>query len=168
MTNIVRFVLLVLLQVLVLQYVRIGEGYWRSFHFLIYPLFIFLLPLRTPKGLVILLGFVVGLTVDFFYDSLGIHAAASTFTAFIRASVIRWLSPKGGYNINFSPTRARMGLAWFIRYTSILLFIHLFFYFSVEFFTYAYWAEILKHSISSFLASGLIILVQQTIFGRLD
>jgi len=168
LTNIFRFIFLIFLQVVIFKQIVIGDGYWLSFHFYVYPLFLLLLPLNTPRSLVVLLGFLTGLTVDFFYDTLGVHTAAATFTGFVRPTVINWLSPKGGYNINFSPTRARMGFPWFTRYMSILLFLHLFFYFSVEFFTFAYLGEIMKNSISSFIASGMVILIHQIIFGKLE
>ncbi|NJK82907.1 MAG: hypothetical protein HC912_02935 [Saprospiraceae bacterium] len=82
-----------------------------------------------------MLGFVLGIIVDYTYMSLGVHASATVFTAFVRQPVLRALEPKGGYNLNFSPTKARMGWAWFIRYVSIMMLVHLLFYFSMEIFT---------------------------------
>ena len=81
-TNIIRFVSLVLLQGLVFKNIAVG---WESFpylHIIVFPLFILLLPLRTPKTLVIFLSFVAGFTVDYLYDTLGVHASAAVFTGF--------------------------------------------------------------------------------------
>ena len=168
LTNVFRFLLLLILQVFVFKQVTLGHEYLRIFQVLAYPLFILLLPFRTPRYLVILLGFVMGLSVDIFYDSPGIHASALVFMAFLRDWVLRWMEPKGGYNINFSPTKERMGLSWFFQYASILLGFHLFFYFSVEAFTFVYIIDIIQKTIGSFIVSLAIIMIIQFIFNPLD
>ena len=164
-TNGLRFIGLLLLQVLVFQ------GFSMSFtyiHIIIYPIFILLLPIQTPRTLAILLGFLMGIGVDIFYGSLGVHASATVFTAFIRPSVMSVLEPRGGYNVNFSPTKRRMGLEWFIQYSGILMFIHLFFYFSVEAFTFFYIGSILLKTAISFVLSMIFIIMYQYIFNPLD
>ncbi|MCB0519699.1 MAG: hypothetical protein H6577_08855 [Lewinellaceae bacterium] len=166
--NVFRFFGLALLQGLVFQ--NVGAG-WESFpylHVIVYPIFILLLPLRTPRALIILLGFTIGFTVDIFYDSLGVHASAAVFTAFVRSVVLQFMEPRGGYNVNYSPTAARMGMGWFLRYSAILMFIHLFFYFSVEAFTFVYIVDILLKTIVSFILSMLFIIIYQVLFNPLD
>ena len=83
--NITRWFLLVLMQVFILKQMYTNTAVLEHLHLLLYPLFIILLPIRTPNVLVMLLGFVTGLTVDLFYDSIGVHAAAAVFAAFIRS-----------------------------------------------------------------------------------
>ncbi len=167
-TNVVRFVALILLQVLVLQRINLGGEYANFFHIIIYPLFIILLPLRIPHALLVLLGFVAGISVDFFYDSLGIHASAAVFIAFIRPAVLSILAPAKGYNMNFSPTKARFGVAWFLPYAATMMVIYLFFYFSVEVFTFYYLGQIMLRTICSFFLSMLFITVLQFLFDPLD
>ncbi len=162
--NIFRFLFLVLAQLLILKQIYLGEGFLSFFYFLVYPLFIFLLPLRTPRWLVLLLGFLLGITIDFGYNSLGVHTSAAVFTAFMRSPVLGLLEPRGGYNLNVSPTKVRMNWGWFIQYVSILLAIHLFIYFSVEAFTFYYLGTIVRETVSSFLGSISIILILQIIF----
>ncbi len=168
LTNVFRFILLLLLQVFVFKQMTLGHEYLRVFQVLVYPLFILLLPFRTPRYLVILLGFVMGLAVDIFYDSPGVHASALVFMAFVRDWVLSWMEPKGGYNLNFSPTKERMGLGWFFQYTSILLACHLFFYFSVEAFTFVYIIDIIQKTVASFVVSLAVIMIMQFIFNPLD
>ena len=168
LTNLFRFLGLWAIQVLVLK--RIGLG-WESFpylHVILYPLFIILLPLRTPKPAVLLLAFLLGICVDIFYDSPGIHASALVFTGFIRSFVLSRLEPRGGYNVNFSPTKQRMGLPWFLRYASILLAAHMIFYFSVEAFTFVYIIDIFLKSVVSFFASMLFVIIYMFVFNPLD
>ena len=82
------FVSLVLIQVLILNQIQLG-GFINPY---IYILFVILLPLSAPRYAVMLLGFVLGLTIDVFMNSLGIHAAATVFIAYLRPLVIRSIS----------------------------------------------------------------------------
>jgi len=163
-SNVFRFLLLVFFQVLILRRVALEWGSFTYVNILIYPLFLFLLPLETPRWLQFLLAFLLGLSVDVFYDSPGVHASASVFTIYFRAYVLKWLEPRGGYNTNYSPTKKRMGLPWFLRYTGILLFGHCLFYFAVDVFTPVLWQSILKNTLVGFAASMILILIITFIF----
>ena len=70
--NITRFIILVLIQVLVLININF-LGYINPY---IYILFIILFPIKNNRLLFIFLSFLLGLTVDLFLDSGGVHAAA--------------------------------------------------------------------------------------------
>ncbi len=167
-TNGVRFFVLVLLQVLVFKGITFN-GEWASYiNLIVYPVFIILLPLRIPHFLLVILGFVIGICIDMFYDSLGVHASACVFIAFIRPIILRLLSPQGGYNMSFSPTKARFGSTWFLIYSSVMLFIHLFFYFSVEAFTFYHIDEIFLKTLFTFFISMIFIIVYQFSLNPLD
>ena len=163
-TNILRFLVFVLVQVLLLKNIDIGGVNFNYISIIIYPLFIFLLPFRVPHALLILLGFLIGISVDIFYDSFGVHASASVFSAWIRPGVLRLFTPKGGYNLNYSPVPDRYGFNWFLAYVATMLFAHLFFYFSVDAFTFYYIDKILLRTISSFIISLGVIILYQVIF----
>lgn len=159
LTNIIRFVVLVFIQGLLLKRIEFGGFFFENIHVLLYPLFIMLLPLRTTTTVVIAVSFLLGLSIDFFYWSLGIHAAAATATGFFRQAFLAILQPRGGYNLLQSPTRKQMGTPWFFRYAAITLIVHLFIYFSVEAFTFVYIVDILADTIVSFVFSlGLIMM----------
>lgn len=160
-----RFVFLVVLQGLIFQRISPDVSLFHYVNFIIFPLFILLLPFRTPHVLVIGLGFLIGLVLDlFFYNSPGIHASAATFTGFIRPMVLGILEPKSGYSLNQSPVKRHLGLSWFMSYASIMLFAHLFFYFSVEFFSFVFIGSILLKTLLSFIFSILFILVYIYVF----
>lgn len=119
--NIVRFLALYFLQVLILRPLSIGwEGFF-YFNAHIYPLFILLLPLRISKPAMLLLAFLIGIAVDMFYDTPGMHAASLVFMAYARSYVLSYLEPREGYNVNYSPTKKRFGLTWFFQYASIMI-----------------------------------------------
>jgi len=162
--NIVRFILLAFAQVLIFKRIAFNWEDFAFIHFLVYPLFILLLPTKLSRPLVIFLGFLIGIFIDFFYDSPGIHASAGVFTGYIRGIVLDFLEPYEGYNTNDSPTIERMGISWFMPYASILLGLHLFYYFSVEAFSFVYFFEIVLNTIFSFIASFILMMLLLLIF----
>ena len=80
------FVGLVLLQTLVLNQMHIG-GYATPF-FYIY--LILKMHTRMGRNALMLWGFLLGLTVDVFSDTLGMNAAAATCLAFWRTPLPDW------------------------------------------------------------------------------
>ena len=125
----------------------------------IYPLFLLLLPLKTPKVTLVLIGFGLGILIDLFYDSPGVHAGACLATAFFRPVILGLIEPREGYNVNFSPTIEKYGFIWFLSYAGALYFIHLLVYFSYEIFTPHNLAEIILRTISSFIFSMILIIM---------
>ena len=159
-----RFLGLLLLQVLVFQQIRFGSGWFANTQLIIYPVFILLLPLKMPRSLVIFLAFLLGLSVDVFYDSPGIHASASVFMAWMRPTILRGLAPSGGYDIDANPTKKKYGVVWFVQYAGLLMALHLFWYFCIEVFTPVYYDRILWRWITSWSVSMLLVLLYQFIF----
>jgi hypothetical protein len=94
--NFLRFVGLTALQVLLFKQISLSVGPY--FNIFAYPLFIILLPLAAPTPLAIFLGFLIGICVDLFYGTLGVHASAGAFTGLFRTFLLNALEPKGGYS----------------------------------------------------------------------
>lgn len=85
-TNIVRFLLLVFLQVLVLNHINF-LGYINPYT---YILFIMLFPIKNNRMTFLFLSFLIGLTVDLFSDSGGVHAASCVTIAFLRPIILKF------------------------------------------------------------------------------
>ena len=119
LNNTVRFLLLVLVQVLILNNIQLG-GYINPY---LYVLFILLLPVETPKWLILFLSFFIGIGVDMFSNTMGLHAAASVFMGFCRPYLLKVLAPREGYGAESKPGLKAMNLRWFITYTGILVFL---------------------------------------------
>lgn len=168
LTHSLRFIFLVFIQVLVFRQMTVGWGDFNYVHVMVYPIFILLLPIRIPDPLLIFLGFLIGIAVDIFYDSYGVHASASVFMAYLRPIVLKILQPRGGYNITHSPNIKNYGAVWFLIYAGVLLFFHLLFYFIVSIFTHFYWLEIILRTIASFVVSYVIILLYVRILNPRD
>ncbi len=162
--NIIRFVAILLLQGLILKRAAYGWVGPIFIHPVVYPLFFILLPLRTPRPLLLLLAFALGLGVDVFYDSWGVHAGASVFSANLRSWVLGKLEPRGGYNVNFSPTQVRMGSRWFYSYAGIMMAIHLLAYYGLDYFSPYFLGQILIKSLFSFIQSMIFIIIVMHIF----
>jgi hypothetical protein len=120
------FIVYFLIQVFILKDLVLF-GY--AFCFL-YVFFILSLPHELPTIPLMLIGFFMGLLIDLFYDSLGMHAASGVLLGFIRNSWIKVNTPTGGYDDNVPPTLLNMGFGWFLFYCLPLLLVHhaLFFY----------------------------------------
>ena len=162
--NIIRFLIVFLLQAFVLASFTINYPILDNTNVIIYPLIILLFPLRTPNGLILLYSFGLGIMLDFFYNSPGIHASAAVLTAFLRPYVLSWIEPRGGYSVESSPTMREYGSTWFVMYSAILMLVHLFFLFSVQAFTFAYIIEILLKTLLSFIVSMVFILIYMYLF----
>ena len=128
--NLVRFAILVFLQVFLLKNLTL---YNLSTPYP-YILFILLLPFQTPNIVLFVLSFVIGITIDAFYDTPGLHAAACTLLAFGRILFISVTVQKDGFDNEPDPTLDAMGFRWFFMYALILTLIHHFFLFNLEFF----------------------------------
>jgi rod shape-determining protein MreD len=154
------FVSLVLIQVLILNFIQFS-GYINPY---IYILFILLLPVSAPRYLLVLLGFFIGLIIDIFSNTPGMHTSATTFIAFARPYVINLISAREMDKSDF-PGVKQYGLVWFIYYSAILVFLHHIFFFYVEVFTFdGFFQTLLRSLLSSFFSIFIIVLSQFLIF----
>ncbi len=158
--NSIRFVLLVLLQVLIVQNIHLGA------YVILFPyiLFILLLPFETPKLLVMLIAFFTGLVIDMFYDTAGIHAAVCTLIGYSRHYVLKVLSPREGYDAGQSPTIQSMGAVWFITYSATIIFIHHLFFFYLEIFRFSEFFTTLLRVFLSTIGTFVFVYVIQFLF----
>ncbi|MDX2134977.1 MAG: hypothetical protein SFV52_09330 [Saprospiraceae bacterium] len=150
--NAIRFAGLTALQALLLRQVGLSIGPY--FNLLVYPLFILLLPIATPTALVVILGFLIGLTVDLFYGTLGLHAGAGVFSGFIRTYLLAAFEPKGGYS-GKEPTALPhfFDWRWFTSLLAVFLLLHCLWYFSMDAFTFVYIGTITLKTLSAWALS---------------
>lgn len=152
-----RFLLLVFLQVLVLDHIRLS-GYINPY---LYVLFLAILPFETPGWLMLILGFILGLTIDMFEHTPGMHAAACVFTAFVRKYLLKFMEPRDGYPTNARPVASHMGLRWFVFYTAILILLHHLFLFYTEMFRFSEFFHTLLRVFLSFIFTMVLVVLSQ-------
>lgn len=83
--NIILFIFLFFLQVLILNNINLF-GFINPY---LYIAFIFAFPLKENRFLILFLSFLLGLFVDFFSDTGGIHAFATLTIAYFRLFFVR-------------------------------------------------------------------------------
>jgi hypothetical protein len=156
------FIMLVLIQILILNQVQLS-GYINPY---MYILFILLLPVNTPAYAMLMLAFLMGITIDIFSNSMGIHASASVFIAYVRPFVIRSVSVRDEELDNY-PGLMQTKFPWFFKYTAVLVIIHHFILFYLEVFSFSgFFITFLRVLLSSIFSIFIIVLSQFIIFRK--
>jgi rod shape-determining protein MreD len=114
------FIILVLLQILLFDNIQFS-GYVNPY---VYIMFLLLLPVEIPAWLLLLLSFALGLTIDLFSGSPGMHSSATLLAGFVRPHVLRLIAPRDGYESASGPSMQVYGFRWFLTYTVIIVIIH--------------------------------------------
>jgi rod shape-determining protein MreD len=155
--NIIRFLLLVIVQVFVLNKIQLN-GYINPY---IYVLFVLLLPVDILRWQLLVWSFVLGLSIDFFSGPLGIHAGATVFMGFLRPGVISLVGLKEDTEPGLEPNMGNFGILWFITYASIMVFLHHLLLFFLEVFRLdELFPTLLKVLISTLVSIVLIVIVE--------
>ena len=160
--NIIRFVFLLFFQVLILNNINLG-GYINPYF---YVLFILMLPFETPKGLLLISSFLLGLFVDMFSDTAGLHAAACTFMAFCRPYILGVVSSKQEYEPGIQPIIRDLGFKWFFSYSLILVSIHHLLLFYLEMFGFSGFFHTFVRSLLSIAFTMLLLILSQYLMYR--
>jgi len=157
------FVVSVLLQVLIFNNILIARVITPFF----YILFIVLLPFDTPRSLLLFLSLILGLTIDIFTNTPGVHASAALFIGFLRPGILGLISSRETLESVSAPRVMTMGLQWFASYVTIIVIIHHLLLFFIEAFTFdGFLITLLRVSLSSVLSAVLIVLSQFLIFRK--
>ncbi|HEY8782271.1 MAG TPA: rod shape-determining protein MreD [Mucilaginibacter sp.] len=160
--NLVRFIVLVFVQVFLLKNISL---YNLSVPYP-YILFILLLPFETPNVLLFVLAFILGLTIDAFYDTPGLHAASCVVLAFVRIIFISITVQKEGFDNEPEPTLSIMGFRWFFTYALVLTLFHHFFLFNIEAFSFSELHYTLSRLFLSSIFTVFLILISCLLFFR--
>lgn len=154
-SNIVRFIVLLLLQIALFKNI----GYYNFVAGFPYILFIFLLPIGLSNLMLFILAFLTGLTVDAFYDSVGVHAAACTALALFRIffhKITLEVDIKDSFN---TPSIGEMGIKWFLSYIFFGSLVHHLFLYMIETFSFSNFLHTLASTILSSIFTVCILLL---------
>ncbi len=158
--HLLQFILLVAVQVLLARNLPVYDV---AFCY-VYIGFLLFLPIQLSVVSQLFFGLITGLTVDIFYDTLGIHSAACVFLMYMRPYVIRLLTPRDGYDANDTPNVHRMGYYWFLPYALLLVFLHHAALFFLEVFSfYMWWMTLLRIGLST-VYTFLVLMIIQFLF----
>ena len=162
--NIIRFFVLILVQVFILDKIPPLHQFIVPYLYFIYILW---LPYKMPRLSLTLLGFVYGLCFDFFTKTPGLHAAACTLIAYIRPFMINMLMSKEDPGFNYiAPAPSSMGWTPYIVYVLVLSFIHNFWIVLLETLSFGNFWYFLGKVIASTGVSFLLIMITEILFYR--
>lgn len=122
------FLFLIFFQILVLDNIEIS-GYINPYFYII---FILILPLDTPKWLLLISGFLLGLSIDIFSNTTGLNAFATVFVAFMRPLILNLFINKNDRENIKIPGINDMGFPKFFLYAFFLVIIHNFLLFFID------------------------------------
>ena len=151
------FILLILLQVLLFNNIQFS-GYINPY---VYIMFILLLPIEIPSWLLLILSFTIGMIIDFFSGSPGVHTFATVLSGFVRPYVIRVVSPKDGYESGSEPSMSNYGFRWFLSYTLLIVLIHHTSLFYLEVFRFTdFFRTLFRVILSTIFSVTFILLIE--------
>lgn len=120
--NTIRFVLFILVQQYVLFQIHPLHQFIVPY---VYFLYVLWLPFTMNRMSMMLVSFLFGLTLDYFTETPGLHAAACTLIAYLRPFVVNILIPQEGAEQNYkSPSPVSMGWAPYAVYVLVLTLVH--------------------------------------------
>lgn len=151
------FAFVILLQSVVLNNIHVF-GIACSYFYII---FLILLPVELNRNLALLLAFLLGLSIDLFSSTWGLHTTACLITAYFRPLLLRLLAPRDGYLFGVVPNLSSMGFIWFITYAGIMVAFHHTILLLIESFRISELGYILLKSTASTLLTLVLIFIAQ-------
>lgn len=158
LANLLRFIMLMLVQVLVLDHLDVARGWMVPY---LYVLILLMLPFELPAWGALVAGAFTGLIMDLFSDTPGMHMSACVVMMFVRIHLLSLISPREGYEYGMRPTLPRMGITWFVTYAGLLILVHHLWLFFVEVHRFdSFFPTFLRALLSAAFTLGLCLLTQ--------
>lgn len=157
--NVFRWIVLLFVQIFLLRNI----GFYNLSTPFIYILFILVLPFNIPNFLLYILAFATGLTVDAFYDTLGVHTTACITLAFVRILFISVSLNREAID-EPEPSLGNMGIRWFALYAILCIISHHLLVFFLEAFKLSEFSYTLSRSLLSTAFTLFLILLTEFIF----
>jgi rod shape-determining protein MreD len=153
----VILIILVLLQVLLFNNIQFS-GYVNPY---VYIMFILMLPVDIPAWLLLLLSFAIGILIDLFSGTPGMHSSVTVLAGFARPYILRIIAPRDGYETEEEPSMQRHGFSWFLTYTVLVVLVHHTALFYIEVFRFTdFFRTLLRVLLSSLFTVIFILLIE--------
>jgi len=162
--NILRYALFIGIQVFILNRIPPLHRFITPY---LYFLFLLWLPFKTPRLGLTLVGFLFGLTLDFFTKTPGLHAAACTLIAYFRPFLISLMMPKEKTEISYAePSVTSMGWMPYTIYVLVLTFMHHGYLVFLEWMEFGNFWYFLGKVFSTTGISLLLVFITEMLFNR--
>lgn len=162
--NIIRFIFIMFIQIFVLNKIP-------PLHQFIVPYFYFVfilwLPFKMGRSALLLISFSVGMVVDMFFKTPGLHAAACVLIAFVRPFLINLLLPKEATDWgNEEPSKKTMGPVPYATYLVILTLLHHFYLILLEWMQFGSFFYFIGKLVATTLISLFLIMIADLFLNR--
>lgn len=162
--NIIRLIVFILVQVFLLNKIPHLHRFIVPY---LYFLFILWLPYTTPRLLLLGIGFITGLSLDYFKMTPGLHAAACVLMAYARPFVITILSPKDTTEFTHKePSPKGMGWSPYLVYAFILTLVHHTYLTLLEWMQFGSFVSFILKILATTAISMLLIIIVELLFPR--
>lgn len=143
-------------QLLLLENVQLF-GYLNPYY---YPILILLWPVKWNRALSLIVAFGLGLVMDFFENSGGLHTSALVLLAYVRPLVLQSLVARAAEE-GLSVDLPTLGASKFLTFTAMGLFIFHFWLFALEAFAWSELFWVLLRSLASTAVSVALVYASQ-------
>lgn len=134
----------------------------------VYISVILFLPGSTSTTSALVIALIIGLLVDLFYNTAGLHASASLVVAYLRGFILKYLFPSRGLDNEIVVSLSDMGVERFIRYIVIMTFIHHTYLFFVEVGSLTFFTHTLIKILASVVFSSIVIFLMHVYLRSLN
>ena len=159
-THRIRFFAILIIQALILNQIEIGSG----IQLMVYPLFIFLLPVELSIIYLLSISFILGVSIDSICNTYGLHSSALLSFAYLKPIIFKLFIPRDGYDPIVEANVFTLGGRWFIKCFGTLLFIHHLWFFFFEIFKINELFFVLQKVFLSIPISFLVCVLLQFLF----
>ncbi len=156
--NALRFVLLVLAQVLIFNRLNF-LGFINP---MVYLLFLYWYPIKQRRSVFIIVCFLLGMTVDVFSDTLAFHTVACTTMAYFRPAIMRFV-----FGVNYEFQSFKLSNTTRVQQIGFLTFLilgHHTIFFFLEIFSLAHLLLLLKKILFNGLGTLVLGILMITLF----
>ncbi|MEP2026473.1 MAG: Rod shape-determining protein MreD [Reichenbachiella sp.] len=158
-----RAILLILAQVILFKNLVLFDSAFCFGYILIF----LMLPMDTNPIVQLLVGFVVGIIIDSFYNTLGIHAAASVLLVYVKIYWSKVMTPSGGYDSGPKINLRTQGLGWFVTFIFPLVFVHILALLFIEAAGFGlFWQTLTKVFYSSVFTLVILLIIQYLFYKK--
>lgn len=155
---------IILLQMVVLNNIQFS-GYVNPF---VYIYLLLIIPVDTEDWVLLLIAFFIGLLMDIFSGTPGMHTSATVMAAFARPYILGIVAVRDGYEKGSVPSVAEYGLRWFLVYSLLMIVTHHLVLFYMEVFTFhGFFRTFLRVLISSLFTFVSVVLLEVYITGNI-
>ncbi len=156
--RLIMFVVLFVVQVLVLNHVFLLQVATP----LLYVFFAITFRRGTPKWMILLWCFGLGLLIDIFSNTPGLAAGCMTLIGFIQPYLLEPLVPRDSAE-NLKTSAATLGMAKFAILSVVMVVVYCLLFFALEAFTFFDWQSWLLRAVSSTVITLVLILAVESV-----